>query len=47
MEFRIKTLLGGYLSMRDYNAQVGKMMVTVKALSRIALLGMPHRMQIT
>lgn len=38
---RIKTLLGGHLSLRDYDAQVGKAMAMVKALNRMTLLGMP------
>lgn len=37
--FRIKTLLGGHLGLRDYNAQVGKVRAIVKALNRITLLG--------
>jgi len=40
--FRIKTLLGGHLSLRDYDAQVGEAMAMVKALNRMTLLGMPH-----
>jgi len=44
--FRIKTLLGGYLSLRDYDAQVGEAMAMVKALNRMTLLGMPHSVRI-
>ncbi|EIM2851015.1 IS5 family transposase [Salmonella enterica] len=40
--FRIKTLLGSNLSLRDYDAQVGEAMAMVKALNRMTLLGMPH-----
>ncbi|ELO73225.1 putative cytoplasmic protein [Salmonella enterica subsp. enterica serovar Enteritidis str. SARB17] len=39
--FRIKTLLGGHLSLRNYDAQVGKAMAMVKALNRMTLLAMP------
>lgn len=39
--FRIKTLLGGYLSLRNYGAQVGEVMAMVKALNRMTLLAMP------
>ncbi|EAA8667818.1 IS5 family transposase [Salmonella enterica] len=44
--FRIKTLLGGNLSLRDYDAQVGEAMAMVKALNRMTLLGMPHSVRI-
>ncbi|QLK88391.1 IS5 family transposase [Arsenophonus endosymbiont of Aphis craccivora] len=44
--FRIKTLLGGHLSLRDYEAQVGEAMAMVKALNRMTLLGMPHSVRI-
>lgn len=36
--FRIKTLLGGHLSLRNYDAQVGEAMA--KALNRMTLLAM-------
>ncbi len=36
--FRIKTLLGGHLSLRDYEAQVGEAIAMVKALNRMTLL---------
>lgn len=41
--FRIKTLLGGHLSLRNYDAQVGEAMAMamVKALNRMTLLAMP------
>lgn len=39
--FRIKTLLGGHLSLRNYDAQVGEVMAMVKALNRMTLLAMP------
>ncbi|KNM16577.1 putative cytoplasmic protein [Salmonella enterica] len=38
--FRIKTLLGGHLSLRNYDAQVGEAMAMVKALNRMTLLAM-------
>lgn len=39
--FRIKTLLGGHLSQRNYGAQVGEAMAMVKALNQMTLLAMP------
>lgn len=39
--FRIKTLLGGHLSLRNYGAQVGEAMAMVNALNRMTLLTMP------
>lgn len=42
--FRIKTLLGGPLSLRDYDAQVGE--AIAKALNRMTMLGMPHSVRI-
>lgn len=39
--FRIKTLPGGHLSLRNYDAQVGEAMAMVKALNRMTLLAMP------
>lgn len=39
--FRIKTLLGGYLSLRSYDAQVGEAMAMLKALNWMTLLAMP------
>ncbi|NLS43605.1 IS5/IS1182 family transposase, partial [BEV proteobacterium] len=44
---RFKTLLGGHLSLRDYDTQVGEAMAMVKALNRITLLGMPNSIRIT
>lgn len=40
--FRLKTLLGGHLSLRNYDAQVGEAMAMamVKALNRMTLLAM-------
>ncbi|MGG2140762.1 IS5 family transposase [Symbiopectobacterium sp. RP] len=45
--FRFKRLLGGHLSLRDYDGQVGEAMVMVKALNLITLLGMPNSIRIT
>lgn len=44
--FSIKSLLGGHLSLRDYDAQVGEAMAMVKALNRMTLLGMPYSVRI-
>lgn len=44
--FRIKTLLGSHLSLRDYDAQVGEALAMVKALNRMTLLGMPDSVRI-
>lgn len=38
--FRIKTSLGGHLSLRNYDAQVGEAMAMLKALNRMMLLAM-------
>lgn len=43
---KIKILLGGHLSLRDYDAQVGEAMAMVKALNRMTLLGMPDSTRI-
>ncbi len=39
--FRVKKLLGGTLSLRDYNAQVGETYAMIKALNKLTGLGMP------
>lgn len=44
--FRIKTLLGGHLSQRNYGAQVGEAMEMVKALNRMTLLAMPSSVRL-
>ncbi len=44
--FRIKTLLGGHLSLRDYQAQVGEVMAMSKGLNRMTQLGMPDSVRI-
>ncbi len=40
--FRVKTLLGGSLSLRDYDAQVGEVYAMVKAINKLTGLGMPE-----
>lgn len=44
--FRIKTLLGGHLSLRDYDTQVGEALPMVKVLNRMTLLGVPNSVRI-
>ncbi|MDF7679132.1 IS5 family transposase [Enterobacteriaceae bacterium ESL0689] len=44
--YRVKTLLGVHLSLRDYDAQVGEAMAMIKALNRMTSLGMPHSVRI-
>ncbi len=39
--FRVKKLLGGTLSLRNYNAQVGETYAMIKALNKLTVLGMP------
>ncbi len=41
--YRYKQLLSGKLSLRCYNGQVGEALANVKALNKIATLGMPVR----
>ncbi|PHX03493.1 hypothetical protein VSPL_50750 [Vibrio splendidus] len=40
--FRVKTLFGGRLSLRNYNAQVGETYAMIKALNKLTGLGMPE-----
>lgn len=40
---RYKGLTSGKLSLRCYNAQVGEIMVNVKAINKVIGLGMPVR----
>ena len=40
--YRIKQLLGGTLSMRNYNAQVGEAYPMIRALNKLTGLGMPE-----
>ncbi|CAK1927690.1 hypothetical protein VCRA2119O147_1040007 [Vibrio crassostreae] len=40
--YRIKHSLGGRLSLRNYNAQVGETYAMIKALNKITGLGMPE-----
>ncbi|MFG0607515.1 IS5 family transposase [Vibrio mimicus] len=44
--YRVKQLLGGKLSLRDYNAQVGETYAMIKALSKLTGLGMPKTCRI-
>ncbi|EHV9838727.1 transposase, partial [Vibrio vulnificus] len=44
---RVKQLLGGRLSLRNYNAQVGETYALIKALNKLTGLGMPETMVIT
>ncbi|WP_425667491.1 IS5 family transposase [Vibrio tubiashii] len=44
--FRVKKLLGGTLSLRNYNGQVGETYAMIKALNKITGLGMPETMMI-
>ncbi|KFX10606.1 cytoplasmic protein [Pectobacterium parvum] len=43
---RVKKVCGGWLTLRNYDAQVGESMALVKALNMMTLLGMPHRVRI-
>ena len=40
--YRVKQLLGGKLSLRSYNAQVGETYAMIKALNKLTGLGMPE-----
>lgn len=40
--YRMKPLLGGQLSLRNYNAQVGEIYAMIKALNKLTGLGMPE-----
>ncbi|MEZ9156584.1 IS5/IS1182 family transposase, partial [Vibrio sp. 10N.286.52.E2] len=44
--FRVKTLFGGRLSLRNYNAQVGETYAMIKALNKLTGLGMPKTIEI-
>ena len=44
--YRIKQLLGGRLSLRNYNAQVGETYAMIKALNKLTGLGMPETCRI-
>ncbi|CAK2534324.1 Mobile element protein [Vibrio crassostreae] len=43
---RVKKLLGGTPSLRNYNAQVGDTYTMIKALNKLTGLGMPETMMI-
>ncbi|MGY5709137.1 IS5/IS1182 family transposase, partial [Vibrio cincinnatiensis] len=40
--YRVKQLLGGKLSLRNYNAQVGETYAMIKVLNKLTGLGMPE-----
>ena len=40
--YRVKQLLDGKLSLRNYNAQVGETYSMIKALNKLTGLGMPE-----
>ena len=44
--YRVKQLLGGQLSLRDYNAQVGETYAMIKALNKLTGLRMPETYRI-
>ena len=44
--YRVKQLLGGQLSLRNYNAQVGETYAMIKALNKLTGLGMPETCRI-
>lgn len=44
--FRLKKLLGGTLSLRNYNAQVGETYTMIKTLNKFTGQGMPDTMVI-
>lgn len=44
--YRVKQLLGGRLSLRNYNAQVGETYAMIKALNKLTGLGMPETYRI-
>jgi len=45
--FRIKTLMGGHMNLRGYDAQVSEAMAMDKVPNRMTLFGMQHSVQIT
>ncbi|POD90721.1 IS5 family transposase [Pectobacterium odoriferum] len=44
--YRVKKLFGGHLTLRDYDAQVGEAMVTIRALNKMTRAGMPKSVRI-
>ncbi len=44
--YRVKQLLGGRLSLRNYNAQVDKTHTMIKALNKLTGLGMTETYRI-
>ncbi|MEZ8020952.1 IS5/IS1182 family transposase, partial [Vibrio splendidus] len=43
---RVKQLLGGQLSLKNHNAQVGETYAMIKALNKLTGLGMPKTIEI-
>ncbi len=39
--YRVRRLLGGWLSLRKYNTQVGEAYAMIKALNKLTRLGLP------
>ncbi|NIG63053.1 MAG: IS5/IS1182 family transposase, partial [Serratia symbiotica] len=44
--YRVKQLFGGYLLLRDYDAQVALAMVMICALNKMTLAGMPDTVRV-
>ncbi len=44
--YRVKQLLGGKISLRNYNAQVDETYAMIKALNKLTGLGMPETCRI-
>jgi hypothetical protein len=44
--YRVKQLFGGHLTLRDYDAQVGKTMAIIRALNKMTRGGMPESVRI-
>lgn len=40
--YRVKQLFGGYLTLRDYDTQVGEAMAMIRALNKMTRAGMPE-----
>jgi hypothetical protein len=44
--YRVKQLLGGSLTLRDYDGQAAEAMALVRALKKMTKAGMPESMRI-
>ena len=44
--YRVKQLLGGSLTLRDYDGQVAEAMALVRALNKMTKAGMPESVRI-